>query len=724
MTDPDSSTGDRGGGPDVLDQRLLAEAVRLHEDALGFAVNEPRADDRARAAGGNFEHRLIVRAEALTIAPPLADALHRLRAAFRLAVGAGMLLAAIAGAGATQAVFGSSIDKPVNFFWVLGSLLGVHTLALSAWLALMIFTPRTATGGFLGAAVSKAARRINRWLHKGPKHAAAAQAVAAVFARGAVGRWTLSTVTHALWLSFLAGCVAMVLLTLSAKQYSFAWETTILSESNYTALAGAIGKLPAALGFPVPDPEQVAASRWTGTGQPAADTREAWAGLLVGAIVVYGVLPRAMMLLLSLAARRFAMRRYRLDTTRTGFARLQARLMPAARPTGIIDPEDGWPAPTAGGTSPVEPPPPIASEGPAAILGLEIEAPKTPWPPPLSGVDWLDLGFVDSRSERHGVIDRIFAATVRPRVTVVVCSLAATPDRGAGAFVRILQQTSRIAVALVLSDGEKLRRRGHLEQVARRIGDWRSLAGGAGVPDDRVIEVDLDHLTDASRARLASLLGGGTSAAKPPRRIEAAFDLIIGHAGRWPGEPGAAEQAELQRDIAKLYQGGGPSWRRLLHIDVKDGVPRMEDLKSGADRMVGLLPARLRLNPRWLAAGALAGALGCVAAATVVSPVAIAALPAWAGLGAAVSALIGPAKTGDASRENTAIDLTEAVNGAALFAAVLELQGLDEAAITRIIDRMAGRENPPAIHGVDDARAWLGALRDRFDRALTEEHVS
>lgn len=400
--------------------------------------------------------------------------------------------------------------------------------------------------------------------------------------------------------------------------------------------------------------------------------------------------------------------------------------MPAARATGIIDPEGGWIPTTADGIDSMEAPPPIASDGPAAILGLEIAPPNTPWPPSVNGLEWLDLGFVDSRSERHGVIDRITTAAVRPRAAMVVCSLAATPDRGAGAFVRTLQQTSRVAVVLVLSDGEKLRRRGHLEQVAQRIDDWRRLAASAGIPDDRVIEVDLDHLTDASRTRLASLLGAGagTPTATSNRRIEDAFALIIDHAERWPGNPRTAEQAELHRAIAKLYQGSESSWRGLLRINVKDGVPKMEDIRSGADRMIELLPARLRLNPRWLSAGALTGALGCVAAATIVSPVAIAALPAWAGLGAAVSALIGPATSGGASPDRTAIDLTEAVNGAALFAAVLQLQGRDETAITRVIDRMAGEDDPPVIRDVDDARAWLDVLRDRFNRTLTDEPVS
>lgn len=724
VTNLEPSAEDRGQRPITLRQRLLAEAVRVHEDAMGFAANEPQADEKARAVGGSFERRLTVRAEALTIARPLTDAFHQMRSGSRLVIALGVVLAAVAGAASAQAVFGSNFDKPINFFWLLGSLLGVPTLALLAWVILIIVRPGPTAGGFIGAAVLSLAKRINRSLHKGSLHTAAAQAAATTFAKGALGHWTLSAVTHLLWLAFLAGCLVMVLLTLSAKQYSFAWETTILAESNYMAMASAVGRLPEALGFPVPAPDQVAASRWTGAGQPIAETREAWAGLLVGSIVAYGVIPRALVLLVSLAARRFAMGRYRLDTTRPGFARLQARLMPVARPAGVIEPEGDTPVAPADGTVGMAPPPPIPSDGPTAILGLEIEPPNTPWPPTLAGMDWLDLGFVDSRSERHDVIDRITTATVRPRAAVIICSLASTPDRGTGAFVRTLQSTTHVAVALVLSDGEKLRQRGHLERVAQRVDDWRSLAAGAGVPDNRVVEVDLDHLTDASRGRLAGLLGAGTMSAPPKRQIRDAFGLIIDHARRWPGQPGAAEQAELHRDIARFYQDGGSSWRQLLRINVENGVPKMKDLKSGADRMIGLLPERLRLNPRWLTAGALAGSLGCVAAATVVSPLAIAALPAWAGLGAALSVFMGAAKSGDTSPAGTAIDLAEAVNGAALFAVVLDLQGQDEAAITRVVDRMAGDDDPPAIDSVDDARAWLNTLEDRFNRALAEAHAA
>ena len=63
----------------TLDNRLLAETVRLYEDAQGFAIDEPQALERGRAAGGDLERRIILRSQALSITPALKTALQQLR---------------------------------------------------------------------------------------------------------------------------------------------------------------------------------------------------------------------------------------------------------------------------------------------------------------------------------------------------------------------------------------------------------------------------------------------------------------------------------------------------------------------------------------------------------------------------------------------------------------------------------------------------------------------
>jgi len=705
----------------TLDERLLAETVRLYEDAQGFPLDEPQALEKGRAAGGDLERRIILRSQALSITPALKTALQQLHNTSTLVVVAGLILGLLAGATAAQAAFGSGLDGYVNFFSVLGGLLGVPTLALLLWLVMIAARPSNIATGILGAATLGLGRRVNQWLHRGAARAAAVQAGASVLTQGAIGRWTLSAITHAVWLAFLVGCLALVLLILSTKQYRFAWETTILSQPTYVKLTRALSVVPDALGFATPEPGQVAASQWTGRGQPSSSGSEAWAGLLVACILVYGVLPRALLLLLSLVARHRAKRRFRLDTALSGYARLQTDLMPVAQSLGVVDakqiPEQG-----AGTTPSAEDrPTAIRPDGPTAILGLEIAPPKTDWPPTLNGIEWLDLGFVDNRDDRHRVLDQLVAAPTPPRLILVVCALAATPDRGTRSFVHNLRETVRIPVFMVLTEGQHLRERGNAGQVAQRVEDWRQLARDARVPNDRVLEADLDHLTAASRRKLADLLGATASAAPAGGHIAHAFELIITHVRSWPDQPDLAEQAELQRAVGRLYQGRPQNWQHLLRTGSTTGAARIAQVKTSADRMLALLPARLQARPKWLAAGALAGALGCVVAATLGATAAIAALPAWAGLGAAVSAAQQAVRPGTPATGQPEVDLTEAVNAAALFALVLELQGRDEASISRIIDQVAGADEPPIIDGPDAAQAWLDGQRQRLDQALARE---
>lgn len=135
--------------------------------------------------------------------------------------------------------------------------------------------------------------------------------------------------------------------------------------------------------------------------------------------------------------------------------------------------------------------------------------------------------------------------------------------------------------------------------------------------------------------------------------------------------------------------------------------------------MTELLPMRLRKSPKWLAAGALSGALGCVAASLLISPVAIAALPAWAGIAAAVVAIWQPMGSEKTAPNIASDDVAAAVRAAALFAMVLELQGHAEADITRILDATIP-DDEQAINNAKEVNDWLESLRHRFNIAVAE----
>ncbi len=713
-TAPSASFTDLIQAPVGFEQRLLTETVRLYEDSQGAPLTSPQADAAAVAADGDLEHRLIVRACALPIAPDLWQALHHLHTAFRIALIIGLIVIFFTGATTAKVTLGSPTDGPVmNFFWVLGSLLGLQIIMLLVWLALIFMKPKAMPTASLGNVVFQLGRKVTQWLYKGPLHVPALRAVGSIYTHTSIGRWTLSAISHGLWLTFLCGCLVLVIWILSIKQYTFAWETTILSDRSYVALTRAIASAPEALGFTTPDNQQIAASHWTGQGQPPAESREAWSGLLIGSIVAYGILPRLALLALCVFARRRACRKFRLDTTLPGYARLHPRLLPASQAIGVVDPYRGLPETRQ--APPVQRPVSALAYGPTAIMGFEIEPPGSPWPPPLTGVEWLDLGFVDSRDDRHRVLEQVRSAPTPPRLIAIVCSVTTTPDRGVRNFLSELGQTASAPLVILLTDGQRLRERGPLDEVEERFNDWQQMAADAAIAGDQVIDADLEHLTETSRTRLAALLGGKVAAPPPVSHLDRAFALIVEHAGRWKEAPDPKQQAELNQAIAALYDHIRPDWRSLLKLPFKPDGDMLAQVKTGAQQMLELLPARLRLNPRWATAGAVAGAMSCIAAATLVAPAAIASLPLWTGLGAVVGALAKPAAKADSNPAPP--DFSTTVMGAALFAIVLELQGRPEAAITRIIDRVAGDGDPPELHDAAAVRQWLEELRQRFDQA-------
>jgi hypothetical protein len=709
--------------PDFRDQ-LLAEAVRLHEDAQGFAIDDPQARANAQQVKGDFETRIIARARALTNAPILQTAFHQLHTTFGLTIGIAMFVALMSGIGVARMALNSVPNGPVmNFFWVLGSVLGVPTLALLIWLALLWVRPATMVSNSLGGDfIFLLMRRINQWLHKGPMHVAAAQATASVYTRTPVGRWTLSAISHLLWLVFLVGCLLSLLLILSTKQYTFAWETTILSDQSYIILTRALASLPEAVGFSTPSPEQIAASHWRGDGSPPHSAREAWSGLLIGSLMIYGILPRIILLVFCVLARQQAIMRFRLNITLPGYARLETRLLPASQSLGVVDPDEGKADPAPVSLLPSAPQPSsAAATGPPAIMGFEVSQPAAHWPPPIEGVQWLDLGFVDSRNDRKNTLDRVRQAPNPPRLIAIVCSVTMTPDRGTQGFISDVQQASSSPVVIILTDGQQLRERGSTHEAEQRLRDWRELAVNAQVGEEQVIDLDLNHLTEASRAKLTAAIKGAQTVSASGQHLEQAFTLIVQHVQGWSDNPNAGAQAELHRDIAALYRNQRNTWQALLRTQLPASGNVVGQLKSSANQMIDLLPERLRLNPRWHAAGALAGALGCVAAATLMAPAAITSLPLWAGLGAALPMVIKPtSKPQQLEQETVAMDFTEAVNGAALFALLLELQGNDEIQITRTIDRVVSDTEPPLIQDAEAARQWLDTLRERFDRVQGE----
>ncbi len=731
----------------TLADRLLAEAVRISERDESTVLREDDAVKLARVAGGSLEERIIHRASAHEHNSQLSEALQHIKLAMGWLIGICTGLVLLAGAGAARGALGNDPIEPVNFFWVISSLLGVQTLLLLLWIIIMLLPAPGGRGGLMGMAslggiVLGIGRKIGMRLYRNSQHAVAVEANATMLARGDLGRWTFSAVSHGLWLAFNVGCLLLVIILLSVKHYEFCWQTTILNEHFYQPITRIIGTLPELVGFQVPTDEQVAASRWPGSptdvpGSPSGivDAKDAWSSLLVGCLVLYGFAPRVLLLGYSLSRRRAAGRRIRLDTSLPGYMRLEPLLMPSQSLAPTADSVDSGIS-TIGSEAPISPQVRESSrpEGPPCIFALELptQSPHTSWLPCSTEIEWRDLGMVDGRDDRHRVQRQLTEGEHEPKCVVAVCSLTTTPDRGIAGFLSIVQQSVVNPVMLVLTDGHALRQRSDGENLESRLADWQAVAAASGIDNEHVVEIDLDHLTDQSIGLLRQLAqGDDVPAPQSMHKLPQTFEIIVKRADAWWSKstaPTQEEQVQLHHDIAGLYRNRISQWRRFIDSPQEATVDLSQRLRDGAERAVTLIPKRWKAQPKWLAAGATAGALGCIAAATWFTPAAIAALPMWSGVGAAVGAAFGFKLTGKDDTElsedevqDLAGEISAALRSAVVFALLLELQGRGEAVITRVLDGVIDPEETQTWANSQEVQTWLGHVSTRFNDVLARE---
>ena len=501
-----ASAGHGVGGDRASDHegRLIAEALRYHEAVSSAPGDDSRAEAAARRAEGDLEHKIIVHARNRDAARSMDEALRHLRSAMRLAFGLGAFVAFVAGIATAHTALTAPPGTPINFHWALLGLLGVETVVLVLWIAFALASRGGTASPSLGGFVFAVGRWLARLLHRDAVQVAMVRAVAAVNAHGPIARWSFGTITHGLWLAFLTGALAMTLLSLSVKQVSFVWQTTILSEQSYLPVTEALAALPKMVGFSTPTADDIRASRWTGHGTPPGRVSRAWAELLVASLILYGLVPRLLLFALCWFKRSRAIRSFRLDLDLPEYQRLRERLMPPVRDKRIVD-DDEDPAgeePAGLNASPV-----IDFDGPVALVGLEIEIPAEGWPPAAVDVDWRDLGSVDNRDDRERAVGALESSP--PGLVLVAVSLLTSPDRGMGGFLARLRRAGTAPVAVLLTDGKRLAGRFRTGDAAQRIEDWRRLCAVAGIPPDRAIEFELLDPSASDHARLAGLLGAG-----------------------------------------------------------------------------------------------------------------------------------------------------------------------------------------------------------------------
>ena len=438
-----------------LQSLWLCEAVRLREEQAG-PLEDSEANRRAIVGGGDLARRLQNRALLLAERDGQRAALRTWTQGARLAIYVLLALALFTGGGLALAALGDG-QRPVNVFWALASLLGLHLITLIGW-ALAFFASGEAAG-VLG--------RLWLWLSgKLARDAQAAQLAPALLVlldRQKLTRWALGLLVHGLWLVALTSALGVMLALLATRRYGFVWETTILGGDTFIALTHGLGALPSVLGFPQPDSELVRAS---GDALVASENaRHAWAGWLVGILLVYGVLLRGALWLLCLWHWKRGRAQLALDVSLPGYALLRERLMPASERLGVSD---------AAPDELVEP----RAQAPASIadgaLLVSIELLDRPnWPPKLPE-SIANAGDLDDGAQRRRLLEQL--TRYPPARLVIACDPRRSPDRGTLALIAELSRCAAATRIWLLQAplGEAL--------DAERLSDWHAAVDRLQLP--------------------------------------------------------------------------------------------------------------------------------------------------------------------------------------------------------------------------------------------------
>ena len=391
---------------------LLTESIRALE-ASGPLEDAQPAREAARAAAsdeGRIAHRAALLAERLG----LAEGLTRFREYAPWVLLALGLVVTVAGLGLAGAVVDAG-ERRINVMAALVALLGAHLVSLFIWLAALLWPGHGAGGSLLGRLWLAATARLA--LGRGASASALAQAALALLRRAGLLPWLAGLASHLVWALAMAAALAALVFALSFRAYTLGWETTLLDPADFGRAVQALAVVPGWLGFAVPD-----------VGAP---TDRALAQWLLGCVVAYGLLPRALLALLCAAVWRARAPRMQPDYGLPYYHRLAARLQ-ALAPAEVIDADTLGPLHAGSSHAQARGP---SSEA-ALLAGFELP-PDQPWPPQAMPAGLEALPRVDgSMAQRQALLDTV--GQRRPRLLVLAVHASASPDRGTERLLREL----------------------------------------------------------------------------------------------------------------------------------------------------------------------------------------------------------------------------------------------------------------------------------------------
>jgi hypothetical protein len=427
---------------------LITEAVELIEEA--GPLDDAAAMREAMVQRIDLPGRIALRAQLLGQRLGLPPELARARQ-WAPWIGLGLVLAIVlAGLGLAGSVVGGA-ERRINIMAALISLLGLHLLTLLAWLLGLLLPLRAPRMSFGWLWMTLTARVAGGRQGQAP---VLVRAATRLLARARLLPWALGLVSHGIWTLSFVVVLGALLFALAFHRYTLNWETTILDPQFFLQAVQWLGRLPAVFGFATPDASVVLAPG----GMADAAGQRSWALWLTGCIVVYGLLPRALLLLLSAAMWQWRKRGLQPALDAPYHRRLAARFE-ALAPAAIVDADPG----AARASAPLRP---MDTRDALIVAGFELP-PDLAWPPADLPAEARVLRTDGSAEARRTLLDT--AAQLRPRTLLLACRAAASPDRGTERLLReLLAHCGECRLWLLADDGTAASSEGG----AQRWRDW------------------------------------------------------------------------------------------------------------------------------------------------------------------------------------------------------------------------------------------------------------
>lgn len=394
-------------------QDQLTELVRtLETQQHVFATDPLLVTEKLQAEAGTPIQKLHRRASRIDSNGALASVLGKIDARIK---GIMVVMSVVWCVSGFLGLFTLLQANVVNFFYVLVCLLGFHTLMLAGWLVFTIMNQGKPSTNWFASIVSPS------HLIRGKDDIT--QAAVRLYEQQLEHsgmRWYLGKFSHQLWLATLTGMLLAIIFLLIVRQYSFSWESTLLSNQALITLTHLLGWLPSMMGFDVPDNAAIVQSRLVTDALPLSVARQ-WASLLIGSLLMYGIVPRA--LAWAFCALMFRRKKMRVDIKRPYYQKIlnfwQRQVVDADDFTETQAPV----APTA-----------TLSTGKKLVALLEYPADNKQWWQAGLAVDnnnnidaVEDFGIVDDRDD----MARLMAYLDRHPVQVLLgIHSQALPDRG------------------------------------------------------------------------------------------------------------------------------------------------------------------------------------------------------------------------------------------------------------------------------------------------------